>query len=229
MPRIPSLRLRAVKQLAITIAAVASMIFLGAGSLRFWQAWLFLGLMAAFWIFFFYHLLRTDPALLERRMKNDEVEPHQRLFQKLFFLLLVAGFTVSGLDFRFGWSRSVGSFPIELVYAGNLIAVLGYVFVFWVMKTNTFAGSTIEVETGQSVIRNGPYAIVRHPMYTGITITAIGIPLALRTYLALPIFTLSIPLLMYRLIYEERKLRRDLPGYLEYCEQTRSRLLPWVW
>ena len=228
--RVASLRQRAAKQLAITIAAVAIMIFMGAGSLsfRFWQAWLFLGLMAGFWIFFSQDFLKNDPALMERRLKNDEVEPHQRLFQKLFFLILVTGFTVTGLDFRFGWSRNV-AFPVVLILAGQFLAVSGYLFVYWVMKTNSFAGSTIEVEAGQNVIHSGPYAIVRHPMYTGMSMTALGIPLALASYMAMPIFALTIPLLMFRVIHEERTLQRDLPGYPEYCEQTRFRLVPWIW
>jgi len=229
MQRVPSLRQRAVKQLSITIAAVGIMIFPGAGSFRFWQAWLFLGLMAGFWIFFFQHFLKNDPALMERRMKNDETEPHQRLFQKLFFLILVTGFTLSGLDFRFGWSQRTAPVSIAVIAIGQLLAVSGYLFVYWVMKTNTFAGSTIEVEAGQSVIRSGPYGIVRHPMYTGMAMTAVGIPLALASYVALPIFALSIPLLMFRVIHEERTLQRDLPGYPEYCEQTRFRLIPWTW
>ena len=224
-----SLGQRATKQLATTITAVGVMIFLGAGSFRFWQAWLFLGLMACFWIFFFLDFLKNDPALMERRLKNDEVEPHQRLFQKLFFLNLVAGFTASGLDFRFGWSRSMGLVSTALIAVGQGLAVFGYLFVYWVMKVNSFAGTTIEVEAGQSVIRSGPYAIVRHPMYTGMAMTAIGIPLALASCVTLPIFALTIPLLMFRVIHEERTLQRDLPGYPEYCEQTRFRLIPWIW
>jgi len=109
------------------------------------------------------------------------------------------------------------------------MAVAGYWLVFWVMKTNTFASSIIQVENQQTVIRSGPYEVVRHPMYTGMVVTVIGIPLALGSYVTLPVFALLVPLLAYRLIHEERMLRRDLSGYAEYCEHTRFRLVPRVW
>jgi protein-S-isoprenylcysteine O-methyltransferase Ste14 len=97
------------------------------------------------------------------------------------------------------------------------------------MKTNTFAGTTIQVEAEQKVIRHGPYRIVRHPMYLGMVLTALGIPIALGSYVAFPLFALFVPVLIYRLVHEERTLRRNLSGYTEYCAITRSRLVPWVW
>ena len=97
------------------------------------------------------------------------------------------------------------------------------------MKTNTFAASTIQVESKQIVIDRGPYALVRHPKYTGMVVTVLAVPLALGSYVALPLFALLVPLLVYRLIHEERILRRDLAGYADYCERTRFRLVPRVW
>jgi protein-S-isoprenylcysteine O-methyltransferase Ste14 len=206
------------------------MLFLPAGSLSFWQGWLFLILMAVFWALFFINLLKHDPQLLERRLQKKETEPEQRLFQKLSTVITFPAFILTGLDFRFGWSRQwLGPVPLALVAAGQVVAVAGYCFVFWVMKTNTFASTTIQVEAGQSVIHTGPYALVRHPMYFGMAAMALGSPLALGSYVAVPVFALLVPVLIYRLIHEERVLRRDLPGYSEYCERTRRRLVPFVW
>ncbi len=206
------------------------MLFLPAGSLSFWQGWLFLVLMAVFWASFFINLLKHDPQLLERRLQKKEIEPEQRLFQKLFSVITFPAFILTGLDFRFGWSREwLGPVPLALVAAGQVVAVAGYCFVFWVMKTNTFASTTIQVEAGQSVIQAGPYALVRHPMYFGMAAMALGSPLALGSYVAVPVFALLVPVLIYRLIHEERVLHRDLPGYSEYCERTRRRLVPFVW
>jgi protein-S-isoprenylcysteine O-methyltransferase Ste14 len=101
--------------------------------------------------------------------------------------------------------------------------------VFWVMKTDSFAASVIQVEAEQRVIQTGPYALVRHPMYTGIAVTMLATPLALGSYVALPAFALIIPVLIYRLIHEEGMLRRDLQGYAEYCDRTPFRLIPRVW
>jgi protein-S-isoprenylcysteine O-methyltransferase Ste14 len=97
------------------------------------------------------------------------------------------------------------------------------------MKTNSFAASTIQVEAEQTVIHNGPYAFVRHPMYLGMTLMMLATPLALESYVALPVFALQVPILVYRLVHEEKTLCRDLPGYAEYCNRTRRRLVPGVW
>jgi len=216
--------------MCLTLFGLAAMLFLSAGSLRFWQASVFLVLQAAFWTYFFLDFLKNDPQLLERRLKSKETEPEQKLFQRLFALILNSAVILAGLDFRFGWTRRwVGDVPVAVVIAGQTMAVAGYWLVFWVMKTNTFASSIIQVENQQTVIRSGPYEVVRHPMYTGMAVTVIGIPLALGSYVTLPVFALLVPLLAYRLIHEERMLRRDLSGYAEYCEHTRFRLVPWVW
>jgi len=216
--------------MCLTLFGLAAMLFLSAGSLRFWQASVFLVLQAAFWTYFFLDFLKNDPQLLERRLKSKESEPEQKLFQRLFALILNSAVILAGLDFRFGWTRRwVGDVPVAVVIAGQTMAVAGYWLVFWVMKTNTFASSIIQVENQQTVIRSGPYEVVRHPMYTGMAVTVIGIPLALGSYVTLPVFALLVPLLAYRLIHEERMLRRDLSGYAEYCEHTRFRLVPRVW
>jgi len=181
-----SLKGRAQQRLTITLT-VLSALLLSAGSLRFWQGWLFLVLMSGFWTFFLIDLMKNDPQLLERRLENKETQPEQRLFQKLWMVISLASFTLAGLDFRFGWSRQrLGPVPVWLVVVGQMIALAGYWLVFWVMKTNSFAASTIQVESGQRVVRSGPYATVRHPMYSGMAVMALGTPLALGSYFALP-------------------------------------------
>jgi protein-S-isoprenylcysteine O-methyltransferase Ste14 len=96
------------------------------------------------------------------------------------------------------------------------------------MKTNSFASSVIQVEAGQRVISTGPYRLVRHPMYSAISLLSLATPLALGSYLALPLFVLLIPLLVFRLLNEEKLLRQNLPGYTDYCSRTRFRLVPFV-
>src|SRR5579862_7820302 len=205
-----NLRTRAAGRLLKTLIFLCILLFISARSLHFWQAWLLVGLMSVFWTSFLLYLLKSDPQLIERRLESRESEPEQRLFQKLFALLLLLALVVAGLDFRFGWSHSLGPFPTWLVLIGQVAVVAGYSFVFWVMKTNTFAGTTIQVEAEQKVIRHGPYRIVRHPMYLGMVLTALGIPIALGSYVAFPLFALFVPVLIYRLVHEERTLRRNL-------------------
>ena len=224
-----SLKVRAVRRLVFALIAYAAILFVP-GSLRFWQGWLFLGLMAVFWIFFFLNFLKHDPKLLERRLQGKESDPRQKIFQKLFILIGASAFILAGLDFRFGWSRTwLRPVPLALVVVAQMVVVLGYWMVFWVMKTNTFASSTIRVEMEQTVIDRGPYSMVRHPMYSGMAVTVLAAPLALGSYVAWPVFALLVPVLVYRLIHEEKTLLCDLPGYADYCERTRFRLVPWIW
>jgi protein-S-isoprenylcysteine O-methyltransferase Ste14 len=229
MNQTANLKRRSIRRFLMTLLILGWLLFLPADSWRFWQAWLLLGLMAGFWTFFFLYFLKYDPQLLERRLQRLETDPEQRRFQKIFPLILFLALIVASLDFRFGWSRSIAPVPLAVIVAGQIATVAGYGLVFWVMKTNSFAASTIQVEAAQAVIQRGPYAIVRHPMYLGMAITALGMPLALGSYVALPLFALQVPLLMYRLIHEERTLCRDLAGYVEYCQLMRNRLLPWLW
>lgn len=224
-----NIKQRSIRQLLVTLLLLAAFLLIPAGFSLFWQAWLFLGLMTAFWTFFLINFLKHDRQLVERRLQRRETEPEHRRSQKVFPLIVFAALLVAGLDFRFGWSRAPRPVPLGVVALGQVLAVAGYCLVFWVMKTNTFAASTIRVETGQNVIDRGPYALVRHPMYLGMVMTALGIPLALASYVALPVFALLLPLLVYRLIHEERTLRRNLPGYSEYCDRIRCRLVPWFW
>lgn len=225
-----NLKKRATLRFALTMAVLAGLMFIPAWSWRFWQAWIFLSVTLGLWLYFFVNLLRNDPQLLARRMQSKETDPHQKWLLRIFSLVLYCGFIVAGFDFRFGWSRAWrGAVPLVVIVAGQFGVAAGYWLTFWVMKTNTFAASIIRVEAEQTVIQNGPYALVRHPMYTGMAVTLLAAPFALGSYIALPVFALIVPLLMYRLIHEERMLRHDLHGYAEYCDSTRFRLIPKVW
>ena len=225
----PSIKKVGLSKIATNLAVLALLLFASAGSFRFWEAWLFLGLMGISWALFFFTFLKKDPQLLARRMQREETEFAQKLVQKLFMGVVLPGFVLSGLDFHFGWSRAMSAVPPVLIWIAQFIALGAYFLVFWVMKTNTFAASTIRVESEQRVVSNGPYRFVRHPMYSGMAIAALAIPLALGSYVALSFFALLIPVLVYRLVHEERTLRRDLRGYSEYCKQTCFRLVPWIW
>lgn len=166
----PSLRLRSARRMGITLIFLAVLLFVPARSLRFWQGWVFLAIQCASWIWFALVVLKHDPDLAERRLRSKEREPEQKLALKLFGLILYVGFLVAGFDFRLGWSqRWLAPVPLAIVIIGQIVVLAGYVVVFWVLKTNSFAGSTIQVDPGQTVISSGPYALVRHPMYTGMS------------------------------------------------------------
>jgi protein-S-isoprenylcysteine O-methyltransferase Ste14 len=224
-----NLKRRAIARMGSTILILGGLLFVSAGSFRYWQGWLFFLLTTGCWIYFFTEFMKRDPQLVERRLQAREIHPEQKIFQRLHSTIVIVAFIVAPLDFRFGWSRTLGSVPVAAVLACQALVLAGYWIVFLTMKANSYAASIIRVEEGQRVIEIGPYAKVRHPMYLGMAVTELAAPLALGSYVAIPVFALLVPLLIYRLIYEERTLCGDLPGYVEYCERTRFRLIPWIW
>jgi protein-S-isoprenylcysteine O-methyltransferase Ste14 len=122
----------------------------------------------------------------------------------------------------------LGGVPPWLSLVADAMVLGGLLLTFWVMKVNSFASRTIEVEAGQKVVSSGPYGLVRHPLYSGSLLIWLFAPVALGSYAAWPAFALLVPLYVYRLLNEEKFLRRALPGYSEYCLRTRFRLVPYI-
>jgi protein-S-isoprenylcysteine O-methyltransferase Ste14 len=225
---VASLAYRAWLSLVLLAAFMGALIFGLAGTLRYWQAWLYLVLFFGLSGLLTAELLRRDPALLERRMKGGpqaERRPAQRIIMvgaSLAFLSLLA---VPALDYRFHWS----SVPVAGIVLGNVLFAIGFLFVGRVYRENTYTSATIEIHEGQRVIDTGPYAIVRHPMYSGALLYMLGTPLALGSYWGLLGFVLMLLVILWRLQDEEDMLARELHGYAEYRTRVRWRLLPGVW
>jgi protein-S-isoprenylcysteine O-methyltransferase Ste14 len=204
------------------------LIFGSAGTIRYWQGWLYLAVFVAASAVTTLDLLARDPALLERRMRGGptaEKEPAQRVIMLFASFAFVALLVVPALDHRFGWS----AVPTWLVLVGDLLVAAGFAIVGRVYRENTYTAATIGVEAGQTVIDTGPYAMVRHPMYTGALLYMFGTSPALGSYWGLVAFAVMIASLIWRLLDEERLLARDLRGYTDYQRRVRYRLLPHVW
>jgi protein-S-isoprenylcysteine O-methyltransferase Ste14 len=223
-----SLLRRSVIAAATFQAALLVALLLPAWSLRFWQAWVYWALFGAFVVLSSWYFVKNDPALVRRRLHvgpTAEREHSQKIIQGLAGGLVFLVFLVPGFDHRFGWS----AVPTPLVWLGDVVMLAGWLFVFRVLRENTFAASTITVEAAQRVISTGPYAWVRHPMYAGSAVAFLATPLALGSWWALLPALLLCATLVVRLRDEERYLTLHLPGYDEYRCRVRWRLLPGVW
>ena len=221
----PTMKGKMALRLGIGIVAVVLVLFAPAGSFDYWEARVYCAVIFVPMTFVIAYFLKNDPALLERRMRFKEKETEQKAIVKVINIIFLAAFLLPGLDYRFGWS----DVPPTIVLAANAVVFLAYVFVFLVMRENSYASRIIEVEKGQKVISTGPYAIVRHPMYLGMALMLLATPAALGSYWAYTVF-LPLPLFIVpRLLNEEKVLLKGLPGYREYCEKTRYRLIPRIW
>jgi len=207
------------------LAAVGLFFFVPAGTLDYWQAWVYIVVVFAFAAFVVAYFLKYDPQFLNRRLRFKEKEATQKSVIRASYLIFLAGFLLPGLDRRYGWSN----IPFEIVLVADAIVLLGYALCFQVMRENRYAVQTVEVMKGQKVITTGTYSVVRHPFYVGQLLLVLATPIALGSYWALLPFLLMFPLLGFRILNEEEVLRRELKGYKEYCKKTKYRLVPFVW
>jgi protein-S-isoprenylcysteine O-methyltransferase Ste14 len=223
-----NLRARAWVALAVLAAVMGLLLFVPAGTLRYWQAWVYLAIFTGASGFTTRYLTRKDPALLERRMRGGpmaEKRPAQRVIMLCTSLGFIALLAVSAFDHRFGWS----AVPLGGVVAGDVLVAIGFYLIFLVYRENTFTSATIEVSENQKLISTGPYAVVRHPMYASASLYLFGTPLALGSYWALVPIVAMMPFLIWRLLDEERFLSRKLSGYSEYQKRVPYRLVPFLW
>jgi protein-S-isoprenylcysteine O-methyltransferase Ste14 len=219
---------KAIAQGVAGIAAFVALIFLPAGTWHYWQGWFFIVVFSASTIAFTVYLALYDRPLLERRM-NSGPQHEKELSQKIIVSLIIVAFFIflvlPPLDYRVGLSPV----PAYLSIVGDIVIVLSFLFIFWVLKVNSFAAANISVANDHKVIDTGPYAYVRHPMYAGALWLFIGMPLALGSWLTICLVPLILPVLVWRLLDEERILRRDLPSYNEYASRVHHRLIPHIW
>jgi protein-S-isoprenylcysteine O-methyltransferase Ste14 len=210
------------------IVGLGIFLFVPAWTFNFWQAWVYLFLFTVSASLITGFLWVKDPELLERRIKagpGAEKESRQKVIQILASLAFAGLLILPSFDRRFSWSKM----PLPGVIAGNLLVGLGFYIVFNVFKENTFASATVELATQQKVISTGPYAIVRHPMYSGALIMLFGTPLALGSWWGFLPFVAIASIVTWRLLQEEKFLVRRLTGYSDYCHKVKHRLVPYIW
>ncbi len=195
--------------------------------MRFWQGWAFIVVFGVCEIALAVDIARTNPALLQRRMKmgpNAETRPVQKIVMAFVVPLSLLFAALPGIDHRFAWSHV----PPSAVIAGDVLVVLGFWLSFAVFNVNSYGSAVIEVGAAQTVVSTGPYRYVRHPMYAGAIILLFGVPPALGSLWGLVLWLAIVVCVIVRLIDEEQFLDENLAGYDAYRRHVRYRLVPGI-
>ena len=204
---------------------VGLLIFLPAGTLQYTYGWCFIALLFAPMLIAGFVMLFKSPDFLKKRLDAKEKQATQKGVIALSGLMFIAGFAVAGLDFRFGWSEM----PVWVVVTASALFLVAYALYAEVMRENAYLSRTIKVEEGQTVVDTGLYGVVRHPMYAVTILLFLMIPLALGSWYAMIAFAFYPAIIIVRLKDEEELLTRELPGYAEYKEKVKYRIIPFVW
>lgn len=216
---------QALVKFVLGLLMVGLPLFLAAGTLRYWQAWLLLGVLFVPMFFGGLVLWAKAPDLLAKRLQAKEAQGEQRQVIAGSYAMFVLGFALAGLGVRFGWR----SLPAGVSWAAAAVFLLGYGLFAEVLRENAYLSRTVEVQQGQTVVDTGLYGVVRHPMYAATLLLFLSMPLILGSVWAFVIFLAYLPLLAKRIHNEEAVLRAGLAGYEEYMQKVRWRLVPFIW
>jgi protein-S-isoprenylcysteine O-methyltransferase Ste14 len=207
------------------IIIISALLFLPAGSIKFWNAWLFMGVLFIPMLLVILYLVIRDPELLYKRMNTNEKEKTQKKVVLLTSIVFLSAFIIAGMDYRYEWS----AIPMLLEILSAVIVLIGYILFYIVMRQNSYASRVVEIQEKQKVIDTGLYGIVRHPMYFAAILIFMFMPLVLGSFFAL------IPLLIFpfqmatRMKNEEEILEKGLEGYIEYKKKVRYKIIPFLW
>jgi protein-S-isoprenylcysteine O-methyltransferase Ste14 len=207
------------------VVLLGLLIFLPAGTLRFPNGWLLMALLFIPMLGAGIVMMLRDPALLEKRLNAKEQQGEQKEVVLGSGLMFIAAFVLAGLNFRFGWLR----LPDWTVWAASVLFLLAYLMWGEVLRENAWLSRTVEVQEGQRVVDHGLYGVVRHPMYSASVLLFLSMPLVLNSPLSFLVMLCYLPLIAKRIRNEEKLLRKELPGYEEYAERVKYRLIPFIW
>ena len=216
---------QALTKIIAGLAIIAALLFIPAGTLNYWQAWLFIGLLFVPMMAAGIILMLRNPDLLRKRLNAKEKQNEQKQVVAFSTLLFAATFIVAGLNHRLGWQY----LPDWTVYAPSTLFLIGYAIYAEVMRENVWLSRTIEVQEHQKVVDTGLYGIVRHPMYAATLLLFLAIPLVLASLWAFLIMLFYIPIIAKRIRSEEALLEQELDGYKEYKQRVRYKVIPFIW
>jgi protein-S-isoprenylcysteine O-methyltransferase Ste14 len=207
------------------VVIMGLVLFLPAGSFRYWQGWLLMGILFGPMFLAGLVMLARNPELLRKRLNAKEKEAEQKTVVAVSGLLFLAAFVVAGLNWRFGW----WVLPDWAVWVAAGLFLVCYLLYAEVLRENMYLSRTIEVQENQKVIDTGLYGIVRHPMYMATTVLFLAMPLVLASPISFFIMLGYIPMIAKRIRNEEKVLEEGLEGYSEYEKKVKYRILPYIW
>ncbi|MBR4687156.1 MAG: isoprenylcysteine carboxylmethyltransferase family protein [Bacteroidales bacterium] len=216
---------QALTKFFLGVVIIGLLLFLPAGSFRYWQGWLLMGILFVPMFIAGFVLMAKNPELLRKRLNAKEEEKEQKTVVGLSALLFIAAFVVAGLNWRFQWCV----LPNWAVWIAAALFLACYLLYAEVLRENTYLSRTIEVQENQKVIDTGLYGIVRHPMYMATTLLFLMIPLVLASPLSFLILLLYLPLIAKRIRNEESVLEKGLEGYKDYKQRVKYRIIPFIW
>ena len=220
-----NLFLQALKKIIAGFVAIGVLLFLPAGTLCYWNAWLLVAVLFVPMLLLGIVMLFKSPKLLEKRLDAKEKINEQKWVVALSGIMFVAAFVVAGLNFRYSWN----SLPDYLIWIGIVTFLLSYLMYAEVMRENAFLSRTIEIQENQKVIDTGLYGVVRHPMYSATLLMFLSIPLILGSFVSFVIMLAYIPIIAIRMRSEEKILEEGLKGYREYKQKVRYKVIPFIW
>jgi protein-S-isoprenylcysteine O-methyltransferase Ste14 len=217
--------IQAVMKYLLGIMLFSVLLFIPAGTLNYWNAWLLIGVLFIPMLIVGIVLAIKNPELLRKRLNMKEKEAEQKSTILFSALMFVSGFVVAGLDYRYQWLV----LPKWLVLAATALFLFAYLLFIEVLRENTYLSRTIEVQENHKVVDTGLYEIVRHPMYTSTILLFLSMPLVLGSFFSFIIFMIYPVITVKRIRNEEEVLEKSLEGYSEYKKQIKYRLIPFIW
>jgi protein-S-isoprenylcysteine O-methyltransferase Ste14 len=215
----------AIIKFSLGVFLVGGLLFLSAGTLCYYGGWLLMGILFIPMFFAGIVMMCKNPQLLQNRLKSKEKQKEQNIVVKCSGLMFLVGFMVAGLGVRFHWYQ----LPKGAMVVGSIVFLFGYLLYAEVLRENTYLSRTIEVQKNQKVIDTGLYGVIRHPMYAATLLIFLSMPVVLGSIYAFFIFLVYPILIVKRIQYEEKLLKKELDGYIAYQQKVRYRLIPFVW
>ena len=217
--------LQAIIKFLLGVLIIGILLFIPAGTIEYWNAWLLMGLLFIPMFIVGIILMIKNPDLLRKRLNAKEKEKSQKKVIALSGLMFILGFIIAGLNYRYKWIE----LPNIVIIIASITFTLSYILYGEILRENTYLSRTIEVQENQKVIDTGLYGTVRHPMYAATILLFLSIPLVLGSIISFFIFLIYPIIIAFRIKNEEKVLERELEGYREYKNKVKYKIIPFIW